>query len=239
MTTKRSITRVCHWACSLSGKAAQIGQRQLWRLRHPVLHSVRDLDLPLDHPVVEETIIKRIGGRCAGLLSHALTQAGNEHFRTSTKGETSVSKEAPRSTGDYIDMHVHASGNMARGEWAQCILWRARKHLTDDSQSSITTIAGEVVRKTVARGSFLTLAELLCKLNTVSQEWIVQRLSIRGPANVSQQLRRFDWMTARPRLPPELGDFPYEARKVGVWLRLFLVENYSGPFCRFLQVLSI
>jgi hypothetical protein len=196
MTIKRSITRVCHWACSLSGKAAQIDKPQPWRLRHPVLHSVRDLDLPLYHPVVEETIIERIGGRCAEVLSHPLTQAGNEHSRTTTKGDTSVSKEAPL---------VHASGDVARRESAQCVLWRACKHFTDGSQ--------------------------LLKFITVSQEWIVQRLSIRGPGNVTQQLRRFDWMTTRPKLPPELGEFPYEAGKDGVWHLLFLVGKHF-PYCR-------
>ncbi len=115
---KDSIARICRWAGSLFGKAehvlltaAQIEKLQGWRLRHPVLFTVRDLDLSLWQSAVEEAVFKQIGGkpRRADVLSHPLMQAVNEHARKTTEGEAIASQEAPRTTDDHFDTLVHAS----------------------------------------------------------------------------------------------------------------------------------
>jgi hypothetical protein len=61
----------------------------------------------------------------------------------------------------------------------------------------------------------LTLAELLWKRTTVSQEWIAQKLAMRSAANVSQQLRRFDRTKANAKLPPEMRRFLKVAWEAG------------------------
>ena len=57
----------------------------------------------------------------------------------------------------------------------------------------------------------LSLAELLWKRTTVSQEWIAEKLSMRSAANVSQQLRRFNRAKANARLPLKLQSLLKEA----------------------------
>jgi putative transposase len=61
----------------------------------------------------------------------------------------------------------------------------------------------------------LAVAELLWRRTTVSQEWIAENLSMRGAANVSQQLRRMKRGKAKVNLPPGLQRFPAGAWKCG------------------------
>jgi hypothetical protein len=47
--------------------------------------------------------------------------------------------------------------------------------------------------------------------DTVSQEWIVKKLSMRSAANVSQQSRRFNRVKTQSKLSPEMQTFLNEA----------------------------
>jgi hypothetical protein len=82
----------------------------------------------------------------------------------------------------------------------------------------------------------LTLAELLWKRTTVSQEWIAQKLAMRSAANVSQQLRQFDV----PVNQHVVGDFrgaapaaSFDAARCDVVFPENAAAFNDAPACRF------
>ena len=64
-----------------------------------------------------------------------------------------------------------------------------------------------------SKSSIITVTDPIFswKRTTVSQEWIAEKLAMRGAANVSQQLLRFDRAKANAKLPPEMRRFLKQA----------------------------
>lgn len=115
---KDLIAQFFRWAGSLfSGKrrtriAPEVMEKMAgWKLRHPVILTVRDVDLSLWQSAVEEVVFKKLGGRPrrAEVLKHPMMQAVSEHVRKVTAGEPIDSKETPQTVDDHFDCLVQAS----------------------------------------------------------------------------------------------------------------------------------